>query len=734
MIARNAASLERWIRRGLYLVLAVPLLPTLPVLFPTTFGRALDFMLLVAAASVAAILEKSKRPESVPTPPSLVGKLFFVYLAVAAAATAVSTVPALSFWGDQGRADGLLVWLFAGAFFLLIRSFLPGERERVRALAVTVSAALIVAALAILQFFVPVFRTIMGAPGERVSGTLGNPIFLAGYLLPNLFFGLFFALRARSAVVRGAWVLATILIAVGLILTQSKGGTLGLVVGILALLVLAGVSARTRQQKLLAAGAIIILLYGVVGVAFKFPGSQLLPPSVRALNIDGANTLETRLINWQIAFEGFKDRPFLGNGPETYREVFVRHYRPALAQYSFAETVSDKPHNLFMEVLVETGFLGILAFLAVLGAAAVFLLQELRRRPLYAGFLFAALVAYAVNEFFSFDSSASRIVFVLLLALATPERTALPNPNAVTRFPTIAASLGALALIAPLLMVLRSVPASAYTRDAVDAATSRAPTLWLTTLKLAVARPTVFSWENIHHLARWHVLGTNNGSFPEAVSRESANIILPRLEKATARADRNFVLHYLKGQMYELRGEAGRDAEDFRRAEASFRVAAALSPDHQMLAVAIGRLRLAEGNPKGAIEIFQKSVAIDPEAAEPHWYLGLALAADRQFEGAVREMTIAVDHDRGFKSVSERVYYVNLLGELKRYDEIVKQYQALIREQPDEPAWHTQLAATYLHLNRPELAILEAQRAVEIDPRVRDSARAFLKSFGLDLP
>ena len=68
-----------------------------------------------------------------------------------------------------------------------------------------------------------------------------------------------------------------------------------------------------------------------------------------------SGTSETRLMAWQSAWQGIKERPFQGWGLGNYEIVFNKYYNPKFLKYGFTETVWDKPHNWLLEIGVTAG-------------------------------------------------------------------------------------------------------------------------------------------------------------------------------------------------------------------------------------------------------------------------------------------------------------------------------------------------------------------------------------------
>jgi O-antigen ligase len=128
---------------------------------------------------------------------------------------------------------------------------------------------------------------------------------------------------------------------------------------------------------------------------------------------------------WHTAWVMFLDRPWSGQGPGLFGDIYFSFL--SKAGYVLSEVSDRRPmlwaHNLYLEQLAERGIGGLLALLSVLGASAGYAWQAWRRmqhedtaRALAAG-VFSAIVMLIMAGIA--EASLSRIwVSVLLMLLA----------------------------------------------------------------------------------------------------------------------------------------------------------------------------------------------------------------------------------------------------------------------------------------------------------------------------
>jgi putative inorganic carbon (HCO3(-)) transporter len=198
------------------------------------------------------------------------------------------------------------------------------------------------------------------AKTTRVYSYLNNPNLLGGYLLPAIAFSV-----AASFIWRGKLTRTLALVMLGVNLwclqaTYCRGAWIGIVVMILAAIALLYywfrpfLPAFWRSWGLpLALGSILILLALVT----------LLVPSLRdrfsSIFADRADSSNNFRINvWQAVQQMIRDRPILGIGPgdRAFKKIYpIYQVNPRFSALS--------AYSVFMETIVETGFIGLAIFL-----------------------------------------------------------------------------------------------------------------------------------------------------------------------------------------------------------------------------------------------------------------------------------------------------------------------------------------------------------------------------------
>ncbi|MBN1565587.1 MAG: O-antigen ligase family protein, partial [Anaerolineae bacterium] len=75
------------------------------------------------------------------------------------------------------------------------------------------------------------------------------------------------------------------------------------------------------------------------------------------------------------SLNAIQERPWLGYGPATFRQVFAWYMPPELAPFGGAAALGGRMHNVYLEVVLESGLIGLVAYGALLMAIVTPLLR-----------------------------------------------------------------------------------------------------------------------------------------------------------------------------------------------------------------------------------------------------------------------------------------------------------------------------------------------------------------------
>lgn len=301
--------------------------------------------------------------------------LVLLYWAVAVIATALSPVKKAAF--TDLKTFTLYLVLFA-----LCARVLKSAKIRSWLITLYLHIALIISVYGLRQWFFGAKALATWVDPEsplskttRVYSYLGNPNLLAGYLLPAVVLSLV-AIFAWQGWIRKSLALTMFVVnAACLILTFSRGGWIGLVLSVFAVLVLLVYWWSIKMPTFWRSWSLPILLVSVVAIlvlAVVF----IEPVQVRVVSIfadrqDSSNNFRRNV--WDAVFEMIRDRPITGIGPghNAFNKVYPLYQRPRFTALS--------AYSVFLEVIVEMGVVGFLCFLWLIIVTINTGLREIRR-------------------------------------------------------------------------------------------------------------------------------------------------------------------------------------------------------------------------------------------------------------------------------------------------------------------------------------------------------------------
>ncbi len=340
-------------------LIAVALLSLVYALAPFV-SSSLVGLLLVACVGFWLLLTLSDEsaPSSTPlfTPIHL---LVLLYWAIAVVSAALSPV-------KQAAFKDLVVLTLYLLLFALCARVLRSPRLRSWIITLYLHVSLIVSIYGLRQWFFgatalatwvdpqsPLAKT------TRVYSYLGNPNLLAGYLVPAVVLSLVAIFAWQSWIKKALALTMFIANAACLVLTFSRGGWIGLVVGVLTAIALLVYWWTVQMPPFWRTWSLPIILGGMIGLLL-LAVIFVEPVRIRVLSIfadrqDSSNNFRRNV--WDAVFEMIRDRPIIGIGPghNSFNQIYPLYQRPRFTALS--------AYSVFLEIAVETGFVGLACFL-----------------------------------------------------------------------------------------------------------------------------------------------------------------------------------------------------------------------------------------------------------------------------------------------------------------------------------------------------------------------------------
>lgn len=403
----------------------------LVVVMPSTFFPFIGikyflFRTLVTLAAIATVLgwafewdPRSLRERFLPVLRSPAGIGFMFLTAAVLFASAFAYDPVAAFWSNYERGEGAFQFLHYFLFFVLAAGLLTKREHWKAIMKFSIVASIGVAMYGVFaaldpNAFVGIYASYEGKgffqllAVDRFQGSLGNAAYVTGYFIFIIGYVLWLWSAAQNKL-RAALLAVPMLAfsAIFFVLSGTRGAFIGLLAGCgVAALYYAWREPKYRRWILAALAAGVLVFAGLLAVR-NHPVVTALPGS-RLLQIDlGQLTAQTRLWTWQSAWEGFKDRPLLGWGPENFTPVFDKYFDPRhFIPGENSETWFDRAHNIVLEYLVTTGIIGFAAWISFVVLVFVQVSRAIRTHVLTGvqeAILIALPTAYVVQSLLLFD-------------------------------------------------------------------------------------------------------------------------------------------------------------------------------------------------------------------------------------------------------------------------------------------------------------------------------------------
>ena len=331
-----------------------------------------------------------------------------------------------SLWGYYSRFHGGLLSTITYLFLYWAYVSNIDRRQTLRAIRLALASATLVASYGILEHFGIDAKYWVQDVRNRVFSTLGQPNWLAAYLVALI--PLTWALALRN-LKKSRWLMFGLLY-LCLLYTKSRSGFLGFAASYFVF----WLAIFWRQRKLFKKpfqvfSLTILILSLLVGTpwtplrsppatsAGQAPNSQPTTPSDQPPLLISESS-DIRKIVWQGAVEIWKHYPLFGTGPETFAYSYY-WFRPRehndLSEWDF---LYNKAHNEYLNFAATTGTVGLIGYLGLIGAIIFWFAKSFSKtkKPLTAALL-AGFASILVTNFFGFSVVAVALFFFLFPAI-----------------------------------------------------------------------------------------------------------------------------------------------------------------------------------------------------------------------------------------------------------------------------------------------------------------------------
>lgn len=333
----------------LSLIILIIFLPL--VVFPNVFNAYEygKFLLFVTGVETLFFMTLIFTRKNFKIPSDRLSGLIYLFIFITLISDLFGIDIKTSLLGSEWRLQGFLTLFSGGILYVLVKNYFK-EADKKFFNSSVLTGSLLLSFVAIYQGIT--FHFVAGSNiatyQGRIVGTMGNPNFLAGILsmmLPFILFASFankgfvfskISNKSFNFIIKMA---STVLILTAISLTGSRSGMIS--TGFVIFLAL---TYYFRKQKFRN------LFIGITAVCLVF---VFLQTSIKTQRI---SVWDNRDLIWREGIKAISARPILGYGQENFELIYPKERHVKV----------DSAHNIFIEVGVSSGVVGLVLFILLL--------------------------------------------------------------------------------------------------------------------------------------------------------------------------------------------------------------------------------------------------------------------------------------------------------------------------------------------------------------------------------
>lgn len=574
-----------------------------------------------------------------------------------------------SLWDNHERMLGFFTLFHYGLYYIIASVIVRQWSDWKQLLRWFFVIGSIVIALGAWQKFVNL-DFLLNQQNARVSATLGNAIYFAGYGLFLGYLGLILYFQEKKGWWRNSVLFLSIFDFSGIIMSHTKGTLLGLLVSIALLFVLYFFHYKKDPKKarlwtILLLVAILSTLLLVVFRKTHFVSN--IPGIGQILNTDFfTDTGSTRLMAWKIAFEGWKEHPIFGWGPNNYYYAFNKHYLPEFLSHGWGETWFDNAHNELMNTLAVQGLVGLVFYVGLLVVPVTLLTKRYRAGKLNVHLAFLSigfLVAHFIHNIFVFEDPTSYLYFFFFLAfvnfITTQDVSFADEKKKEPHMEVPFVRLASVVLVIFFLIYRTDIDvmrANMATFSALQSIYSGIDTMKKYEYAVSIPTPHVDDVRN-------DVARSVETALPKYNEAKRLNDIKPLFDASIENMKKNLILHPLDirvhmqaAQLLQLGAQYYHDPQYVQQADVLLAEALQYSPKRQQIQYMLAMLDFQLGNVTRAQQLLQDSINNLPKIQDGWWRLAFVDAASGDIVKA--QQVLADAEKRGITIDPERKNYI----------------------------------------------------------------------------
>ena len=713
---------------GVYLSLLCVFFVFKSLLFPFITSKQISFNILIEVLFIFWIAFIVKYPEYRPKKSWITYGLIGFFIALLLSCL-ISVDLNLSFWGDVERMLGVFHLLHFLAFYFIIITVFHEWRDWKILLIISLIFAILV--------------SYYGITGEKSWSTVGNPTYVVGYIIFHIYFALLLFFKESHKGLRWLYLIPIPIMMLSFKRCSISGAYVGLGTSIIVLFFLYALLSKNKKVKIytLMIGLLIVLFTGLIFTNRNSDWVKNTPfiSAAQGITIQ-KNTFQTRLISWRAAAKDFKNHPILGTGHGNYAIIFDKYFEPTFYDYTRSETYFDRAHNNLIDIGSTTGLLGLLTYLLIFFAVAYYLIKGYREEKISLHefvLLSSLIIAYFIQNLVVFDSLVTYMALMMVLGYVywlcrgevEPER----NRPLENKEIYILAGVGIIIFtimyqynIKPLKMLVGTIDGQkAYAQGDIVKT--------IDAYKKALSYNTILDRDSRTSLNR--LFASDPNILKQLDKEEGQEILDYNIELAEANAEYNpedSLNQMILAQILNTTASYNSDnPEKFsyysNRALEAINKSIEASPGRVPIYFQKAQVYITRGDKNNAIETLKYAASLNEKYYDSTCHLAKVLFFYKEEEEGYKYMDQCIDLG-GTELLDANICksLINHYIELEDWPKVIKLYERLTRAEKKEVKHWINLAKLYAQTGEKEKAREAAEKAMELDPSIKDYAEEFI--------
>ena len=747
-------NIEKFLKYIIWIgLVAIPFIPLLidgNYFFPFIFPKTMFFRIIVEVIFLAflglAVLKKEYRPKI-----NLVLIISFLYIIIVSLSSFLADNFYFSFWSNNERSEGILLLLHLFAYLFILSGFLRKLKDWLFLFETSFFSSILVSLIGLGQYLGQDW-IVASSGGSRITATIGNAGYVAGYLIFNIFFGLLLIYFRKNKYLNFYYSLGILLQIFIVFNTLTRGGIIALV---FSLVIFIGylVFFKFRSNKSIRNSGIIILLLAIIFTSFVFLNKQSdwvkknnILNRLTSISISDT-TANNRLVTWKGAYEGFKEKPLVGYGYENFYQVFDKNFDTSIYRKAGSVVWFDRAHNMIFDRLITGGLVGLLLYLSLLSLPLVLLWKYFYKNKTFSGYFIPVvftliMIAYFIQNMFIFEALVTYIPLFIVLAFMSQFCLSYFDNFAKSKKPYLISLTLGIILFLPIMFSFNIIPASAnrgFIKTLIQARQGELKEAYSQFINI-IDRNTPNNQEYRQHFGEFVTGLVNN---PEVTDQEWVSQAAIRVEQEFDKQieekplnTRNYLMFMrFLNKTYQFNVE--RLGKALRLGDKALE----LSPTRPQIHYEIAYTQIYLGNYYSSIEqtdkteqLFNKAVenmqrAIDLQDQVTESYINMIMVLlttnkDNDIQSYLDKMdSMGINYHRA--DVLERM--ANSAVHAKNYEWTLKFYKEITTITPENPEALINLALSYVNLGEKEKAIETAKKVEEFGGNYAEQSKLFIQ-------